>query len=194
MPGLCGAGSQMSRGLKQLAAYCVGLLAVSIAYYVYVINVHPPSPERETFLSEIGEGFGEIALWVFGFIYLRTVVKLLLGKGPIARRLVPDYSGPTVPTFAQRAIAYLDRSHIYLALVGLAVVFIHIALLGLHAHIWFFPMVLALLFWQALFGMFVSWKLSPRELRKFAYAVHAQLVTGVAIGLFAYFGHLVIDD
>ena len=81
----------MSSGLKRLTLYSVALLIGSIGYYLYVVTMHPPSLERETFLSEVGEAVGEIALWVFIAIYLRTVVKLFLGKGPIARRLIPDY-------------------------------------------------------------------------------------------------------
>jgi hypothetical protein len=42
--------------------------------------------------------------------------------------------------------------------------------------------------------MFLSWRYSPRDLRKLSYYVHAQLVTGIGIGLFAYFGHLLVDD
>jgi hypothetical protein len=48
--------------------------------------------------------------------------------------------------------------------------------------------------WQGLFGMFLAWRRTPRDLRKLSYFVHAQLVTGVAIGVFAYLGHLLIDD
>ena len=61
-------------------------------------------------------------------------------------------------------------------------------------HILFFPAVLALVVWQGLFGLFLSWRYSPRELKKLAYLVHAQFLTGIMIGVFAYLGHLLIDD
>ena len=77
---------------------------------------------------------------------------------------------------------------------AVALVLVHIALMGLHTEILFFPAVLALVVWQGLFGMFLSWRYSPRDLKKVAYFVHAQLITGIAIGVFAYFGHMLLDD
>ena len=73
-------------------------------------------------------------------------------------------------------------------------ILLHIGLMGIPMDILFFPAVLALVVWQGLFGMFLTWRYSPRELKKFAYLVHAQLFTGIMIGLFAWFGHLLIDD
>jgi len=184
----------MSGGLKKLLGYTVVVLLVSVGYYVYVIAVHPPSIEQETFFSEIGEGIGETALWIFVFIYFRTALKLLIGKGSLARRLLPDYSLPEAATYVQRLLVYLDRTHVYFGIAAVALVLIHIAFMGLHVEILFFPAVLTLVLWQGLFGMFLSWRYSPRDLRKLSYYVHAQLVTGVGIGLFAYFGHLLVDD
>ena len=184
----------MSPYLKRLSAFTAGVLVVGIAYYLYVLSVHPPSPERETFISEIGEGIGEVALWVFVAIYVRTAVKLLLGKGPMARRLLPNYQAPAAASFLDRMVVWLDRTHVFLGIAAVVLVLLHIALLGLHPAIWFFPVVLALVLWQAVFGIFLSWRGSPRDLRKFAFGVHAQLATGVAISVFAYLGHLLIDE
>jgi hypothetical protein len=33
-------------------------------YFVYAYMMYPPTPERETFLSEIGEGFGETGITI----------------------------------------------------------------------------------------------------------------------------------
>ena len=184
----------MSRSLRSFLVFSVTTLIVSIAYYYYVLSVHPPSPERETFLSEVGEGVGEVALWLFCFIYARTLIKLVFGKGPMSRRLLPNYSPPAPGATLSRLIMYLDRSHVYVGIAAVAMALIHIALMGLHKEILFFPIVLALVVWQAVFGMFLSWRGAPRDLKKLSYAVHAQLMTGVAIGVFAYFGHMLIDD
>jgi hypothetical protein len=51
----------MSEGLKRSFAYSGAVLLLSVAYYGYVLLSHPPSPERETFLSEVGEGGGALA-------------------------------------------------------------------------------------------------------------------------------------
>ncbi len=184
----------MSKGLKNFLAYIVAVLLLSVAYYGYVLVSHPPSSERETFFTEIGEGFGEMALWVFVFIYMRTALKLIMGKGPLARRLLPDYSAPASMGYLEHLVFYLDRSHVYFGSAAVALALIHIAFMGLRPDILFFPIVLALILWQVLFGIFLTWRRIPQDLRKWSYFVHAQLITGVSIGFFSYFGHLLIDD
>lgn len=184
----------MSPALKKLVIYSSIVLTLSVVYYVYAITKLAPSPEQETFLSELGEGIGEIAMWVFVFIYCRTLLKLTLGKGPIARRLLPNYKAPKAGSYVQKIVVSLDRSHVYFGIAALALALIHIALMGLHVEIIFFPLVLALVMWQGLFGMFISWRGAPRDIKKWSYAVHAQLFTGVAIGVFAFFGHTLIDN
>lgn len=184
----------MSKGLKFFLAYCVAVLLLSLAYYGHVLWSHPPSLQRETFLTEVGEGVGEVALWIFVFIYVRTAIKLIMGEGPIARRLLPNYRAPDITSYLGHLVVYLDRTHIYFGTAAVALVLIHIAFMGLRSDILFFPIVLALVLWQGLFGMFLSWHHTHRDLRKWSYFVHAQLVTGIAIGILAYFGHLLIDD
>ncbi|MGB5338032.1 MAG: hypothetical protein WBO06_02945 [Gammaproteobacteria bacterium] len=184
----------MIKSIKGILIYTALVLSASIAYFVYAYTVYPPTPERETFLSEIGEGFGEVGLWALLFIYARTLLKLLLGKGALARRILPDYSPPaTAPVFRQ-LLGFLDRTHVYVGIATVAVILLHIALMGMPMEILFFPAVLALVIWQGLFGLFLTWRYSPIELKKFSYLVHAQFLTGIMIGMFAFFGHLLIDN
>jgi hypothetical protein len=161
---------------------------------VYAYTVYPPTPERETFLSEIGEGFGEIGLWALLFIYARTLLKLALGKGAFAKRLLPDYSPPAAASVLIHLLGFLDRTHIYVGIAAVAVILLHIGLMGIPMQILFFPAVLALVVWQGLFGLFLTWRYSPKELKKLSYLVHAQFLTGIMIGIFALFGHLLIDS
>jgi len=189
----------MNPAMKRFLVFCGVILVASIVYFLYALSVYPPSPERETFLSEVGEAVGELAMWAFVFIYFRTVLKLALGKGPISKRLLPDYKAPKMvglidKTILQKVIRYLDRTHIYVGIAALALAVLHILMMGLHPEILFFPLVLALVVWQGLFGIFISWRGAPSSMKKWSYYVHAQLITGVAIGIFAYFGHLLIDS
>ena len=66
--------------------------------------------------------------------------------------------------------------------------------MGMPKHILYFPAVLGLVVWQGAFGLFISWRYTPKELKKFSYLVHAQLFTGILIGVFAYLGHVFIDS
>jgi len=181
------------RSIKGILIYTAIVLITSVVYFVYAYTVYPPVQERETFLSEIGEGFGEVGLWVLLFIYARTLLKLLIGKGALAKRILPDYSPPATASIFQSLIGFLDRTHIYVGIAAVAIILLHISLMGVPMEILFFPAVLALVVWQGLFGMFLAWRYSPKEIKKFSYLVHAQFLTGIMIGIFAYSGHLLID-
>lgn len=183
----------MSKSLRSFLIYTVFVLLISVVYFLYAFMVYPPIPEQETFLTEIGEGFGEIGLWALLFIYARTLLKLVMGKGKLANRLLPDYSPPAISIF-QQLLGILNRTHIYVGVATVAVILLHIVLMGVPMNILFFPAVLALVIWQGLFGLFLTWRYTPKDLKKFSYLVHAQFLTGIMIGIFAYFGHLLIDS
>jgi hypothetical protein len=180
--------------IKSLLIYTLIVLGISIAYFIYAYTVYPAVPERETYLSEIGEGFGEIGLWALLFIYSRTVLKIMMGKGSIARRLLPDYSPEIDLPPLNRLLDFLNKTHVYVGITTVAVILMHIVLMDIPMRILFFPAVLVLVIWQGLFGLFLTWRYTPKELRKLSYLVHAQFATGIMIGIFAYFGHLLIDD
>jgi len=185
---------QLSTGLKKIIVFTATVSVISIGYYLYALSLYSPVEENETWLSEIGEGLGEVGLWLLLFIYARTFIKLLLGKGSISKRILPEYAPPIDPQPFNALIRYLDRTHIYVGISAVAIIVLHIALMGIPMHILFFPSVLVLVIWQGLFGIFISWKYSLQEIKRLSYLVHAQLFTGIMIGIFAYFGHLLIDD
>jgi hypothetical protein len=184
----------MVKNIKGIFIYTAIVLFVSVVYFIYAYTVYPPISERETILSEIGEGFGEIGLWALIFIYARTLLKLVLGKGPLAKRILPDYSSPAVPSIFEHLLSFLNSTHVYVGIATVAIILLHIALMGVPMEILFFPAVLALVVWQGLFGIFLTWRYSPKELKKLSYLVHAQFITGIMIGVFSYFGHLLIND
>ncbi len=184
----------LSHELKRFLVFIAVTIIISTGYYLYVSSVYEPGPEKETFLSEAGEEVGEIGLWLLIFIYSRTAIKLLTGKGALSKRLIPQYSPSFDSTLFQNVTGFLDRTHLFFGVTTIVVILLHIVLSGIPMHILFFPAVLLLIIWQGLFGAFISWKYSPKEVKKFSYLVHAQLFTGVLIGVFAYFGHIFIDN
>ncbi len=184
----------LSNELRKILIFTAATIILSVSYYLYIGFQYPPVPEHETFLSELGEGVGEIGLWLLVFIYMRTALKLALGKGALSKRLLPEYSSPLGASTFQKVIRFLDRTHLYFGIAAVAIILLHIALVGIPMHILFFPAVLILVIWQGAFGLFISWKYTPKEMKKFSYLVHAQLFTGIMIGIFAYFGHVFIDN
>jgi len=182
------------KGIRGVLIYTAAVFAISVVYFFYAYSVYPAIPERETFLSEIGEELGNIGLFGLLLIYGRSILKIVLGKGRIARRLLPDYSPQLQISIFNGLLSLLNRSHVYVGIATVAIILLHIGLMGIPMRILFFPAVLLLVIWQAVFGLFLSWRYSPKELKRFSYLVHAQFVTGIMIGIFAWFGHLLIDD
>lgn len=184
----------MIKSFKGILIYTGIVLFVSVAYFLYAYTVYPPTPERETFLSKVGEGFGELGLWALIFIYARTVLKLAIGKNKFINRILPEELPLLGASPLQKLLGFLNRTHVYVGVGTVAIILLHIALVGMSMKILFFPAVLVLVLWQGLFGLFLTWRYSPKELKKFSYLVHAQFLTGIMIGIFAFFGHLLIDD
>lgn len=184
----------MTKAFKKILIFTAIILLISVGYYIYAVSVHPSSPERETFLTELGEGFGEISLWLLVFIYSRTALKLFLGKGSIAKRVLPEYTSPVDASLFRKLMQLLDKTHVYFGIASVVIILIHVLLMGTPMTILFFPAVLALVAWQAIFGMFISWRYTPKELKKVSYLVHAQLFTGIMLGIFAFMGHVLIDN
>ena len=111
----------MTKGIKGVLIYTATVLSVSVVYFVYAYTLYPPTPERDTYLSEMGEGFGEVGLWALLFIYGRTLLKLGLGKGAITRRLLPDYSPPAAAPVFNQLLGFLNRTHVYVGIATVAV-------------------------------------------------------------------------
>ena len=187
---------QSIKNIRNILIYALVISLVSLAYFIYAYSVYPIPEERETFLTEIGEGFGKAGFALLAFIYFRTLLKLLLGQGKLAQRLLPDYTSPIDSSHLNRLLTWMNRSHIYFGIAAIAVILLHISLMGFsrYSHILFFPALLVLIIWQGLFGLFLTWRYTPGEMKKFSHLVHAQFVTGIAIGVFAIFGHILIDD
>lgn len=187
---------QSLKNIRNILIYAAVIALLSLMYFIYAYSVHPIPEERETFLTEIGEGFGKIGLALLVFIYFRTFLKLWLGQGKLAQRLLPDYTPAIQSAALNRLLIWLNRTHIYFGIAAVAIILLHLSMMGFsrYSHILFFPMLLALVIWQGIFGLFLTLRYSPVELRKFSHLVHAQFVTGIAIGVFALFGHVLIDD
>ena len=187
---------QSLKNFRNILIYTAVIAVFSAVYFIYAYSTLSIPAERETFLTEAGEVFGKIGLGLLAFIYFRTLLKLALGQGKLAHRLLPDYVSPVNASVLNMLLIWLNRTHIYFGLAAIAVILMHIVLMDFtrYSHILFFPVLLGLIIWQGLFGLFLTWRYSPAELKKFSYVVHAQFITGIAIGIFAFFGHILIDD
>jgi len=180
--------------LKSILLFTATVFLISLGYFLAIYPNRLADPEHETFLHEMGEVFGTLGVWALAIIYGRTMVKLAFGQGGLLQRLVPDeVDVSAIPPF-KSLLNFLNSTHVFVGIAAIAVILLHIAMVGLHAEILFFPAVLALVLWQGVFGFFLTWRFSPQELKKASYVVHAQFLTGIMIGIFSVFGHLLLDD
>ncbi len=97
---------------------------------------------------------GEAGLWLLVFIYGRTLMKILLGKGHIARRLLPEYTPQVNMPVLHQWLGWLNRTHVYFGITAVVIIVMHIILMGIPMQILFFPAVLALVIWQGYFWVF----------------------------------------
>ena len=180
--------------LKSILIFTATVFLISLGYFLSIYPNRPEDPDHETWLREMGEVFGTLGVWALVIVYGRTLFKLAFGQGGLTQRLVPDeYDVSALPPF-KALLNVLNSTHVYVGIAAIAVILLHIAMVGLHAEILFFPAVLALVLWQGVFGFFLTWRFSPQDLKKTAYVVHAQFLTGIMIGIFSVFGHLLLDD
>ena len=182
------------RNIKNVLIFTVSVFLISLGYFLSIYQNRPEGDEGETFLHEMGEFFGTLGLWGLVIIYGRTMLKIVLGKGGIAQRLVPEeYDVSAIPPF-KAFLNFLNKTHVFVGIAAIAAILLHIVLVGLHADILFFPAVLALVVWQGVFGFFLVWRFSPQDLKQVSYFVHAQFLTGIMIGIFSLFGHLLVEN
>jgi len=180
--------------LKNVLFFSAVVFISSLAYFIYASTVGGAKPHEETFLTEVGEGFGSFGLAALALIYGRTVLKLSLGKGGLAQRIIPvEYTDVSL-SFLKKLLQFLNKTHLYVGVTAVAAISLHGAFMGLQDQNLLLLLVLVLVIWQALFGFFLSWRYSPRELRKMSYLVHAQFLSGIMIGIFAFFGHILAGD
>lgn len=186
----------MTKDLRNLLLYSIAIVILSLGYFLYAFFTQPPVQEGHNWMHELGEGVGNVALWGMYIIYGRTALKLLLGKGKLAKRLIPQYRPPEYASIAAKGLSWLDRTHIHVGILTIAVVMLHIGLMGVSTLFTnlFFIAVLLLMFWQAIFGFVIRIKVTPAQAKRFSYSVHAQLITGVMIAIFGWLGHALVGD
>ncbi len=182
------------RKLKGWVIFTTVVFLLSLAYFVAVYNTYAGHQEEETVFSEIGEGLGGVGLIALAIIYGRTLLKLSLGKGTFGQRLLPEFADDLTRPFLKNVLNFLNKTHLHVGVVAVALTALHAVFMGMSDQNLLLWMVLLLVAWQGLFGFFLSWRYSPRALKKVSYFVHAQFLTGIAIGIFSLFGHLLAGD
>ncbi len=146
-------------------------------------------------IKELGEGLGLLGLYLLVFVYARTAFKLLIRKDSFWTRLEPfniDYA--MVKTVSGKILFYLNKSHPYLGISAIAVVYFHCYFVSRFYNLLPLRLVLALLAWQGFWGLVLKTRIVPAFLKRRGHLFHSQLITGVLILIFAALGHFLLDD
>ena len=175
------------RGLIPFAIIVIGFSSL-LFFYLYI--GHEPIPEAHGLKSEIAEGLGTVGLWALVVIYGRSLIKIILNDGTLMQRFIPNEYYDHSLSVSRKFLAILNRTHKYVGVVAIVVFASHALLMGTLRWNLFLEMVLVLLAWQGFFGVFLVMRVPVAAMKRYGYLVHAQLFTGVMIGVFAVLGHL----
>ncbi|NTV13470.1 MAG: hypothetical protein HGA96_06010 [Desulfobulbaceae bacterium] len=177
---------------RGLIPFTILVLGISALLYFYLSLGRQPAAEVEDFRSEVAEGFGVVGLWALLLIYGRSLLKILLSEGPLLQRFIPEEHYDLSLSASRRLLAFLNRSHKYVGAAAVVVFVGHALLMPQSRWNPFLIMVLGLLAWQGIFGLFLVVRFPLGSLKRYGYLVHAQLFTGVMLAIFAAFGHLLV--
>lgn len=172
------------------------LVALFCGGYVLVAPSQPPLPHT-SWRHELGEAVGSVVLWLFAVIYGRTLLKIGLRQGPLLERLLPLPMGPQAVEKGKWLLPWLNKTHPYVGAATVLLIASHALLEGLNQANLLLQVILFLAAWQFAFGLFVISHYQAffiTKIKRYSYLAHSQLYTGVAIGLCALFGHLLVQD
>lgn len=179
---------------KAALLFLAFMFSISLVYFIYYQLTYVPPPEHKGLLAEIGEGFGAILVYALVLLYCRGGLKLLLNHGPLWDRFLPQVIPDQTRSWGQKLLRLLNRSHPLVGGIAILLVLLHALLVGTQRANPFLWLTIAVMLWQGGFGLFLRFRQTPQSLRKHAYLVHAQLVTGGLILIFGAFGHLLTGD
>lgn len=177
-----------------LLPFTIIVALLSLLLFTYLYLGRSPVAEAEGLLEEVAEVLGVAGGYALAVIYIRSVLKIAINEGDLLQRFIPADYQELSASLGQRALHLLNRTHRLVGAAAAGLLISHAFLVGTARWNLFLDMLLALLIWQALFGIFLVVRFPPAALRRYGYLVHAQLFSGVMIGIFAGFGHLLAGD
>jgi len=125
-------------------------------------------------------------------IYGRSVLKLIINDRNFLQRIIPYGYFDFSLSISRKLLSFLNRSHKHVGATAIVLMAGHALLMGAVRWNPFLILVLLLLAWQGFFGLFLVIRVPINPLKRYGYLAHAQLFTGVMVGVFAIFGHLLV--
>lgn len=175
-----------------LLPFTIIVTFLSLLLYIYLYLGRGPDIEVEGFRKELAEVFGGIGGYALALVYGRSILKMVVNDGTLLQRFIPeDYHALSAST-SKRLLSFLNRTHKHVGAAAVGMLLSHATLSANAKWNLFLEMLLFLIAWQGLFGLFLVVRIPPAALKRYGYLVHAQLFSGITIGIFAIFGHLLV--
>jgi hypothetical protein len=141
-------------------------------------------------LAGMGRWLGWTGLTLLGVTYGRTGLRHLLRAQAPWRRLAALALDPAQGRArAAQLLSLLNRSHPYIGAASVSLIYFHCYAISNFSKFLPLRVVLALLAWQAFLGLVLKAPWTPGLIKRKALLLHAQLITGAMLLLFAGFGH-----
>ncbi len=181
--------------VKRLLIF-TGVMALFCGVYVLFAPWQRPLPDS-SWRHGGGELLGSGVVWLFVVIYGRTALKILLRQGPLLDRLLPEGTWDNASPKAKGLLSFMNRTHPYVGAAAVLLVFGHALLEGLNQANLLMRVVLLVAVWQFGFGLFLLNRYQVvfvQKMKRYSHMAHSQLYTGIALGICAMFGHLLVKD
>ncbi|MBU0486164.1 MAG: hypothetical protein KKB30_16790 [Proteobacteria bacterium] len=175
-----------------LIPFSILVVGISSLLFLYLYLGKEPTVEIHGFRKEVAEIFGMAGFCALALIYGRSILKLILNEGTFLQRIIPDDHYDRSLSASRKLLAFLNRTHKHVGATAIVIMATHALLMGPARWNPFLISVLCLLAWQGIFGIFLVVRFPINTLKKHGRMAHAQLYTGVMIGVFAAFGHLLV--
>lgn len=180
----------VGRPLSPILFTAALLLLIAAALGHAILRGQGHEPIDGGTLYQLGRWIGKTGLVLLLVIYGRSALRRLLrAQAPWQRlgRLGLDPSrGKAV---AQRAMPLLNRTHPYMGAAAATLIILHCYAISDFYRLLPLRIVLALIAWQALLGLTLKAPWTPALLKRRALLLHAQILTGGLLAIFAGVGH-----
>ena len=178
--------------MQGLIPFSIVVVGLSSLLFLYLYLVRQPVVETHGLRKEISEVLGTLGLWALMIIYGRSILKLTLNDGTFLQRIIPGGQYSLSLSACRKLLFWLNRTHKHVGAGAIVLLAGHALLMNTIRLNIFLSSVLYLLVWQGVFGLFLVIRVPNNPLKKYGRLAHAQLFSGIMIGVFASFGHLLV--
>lgn len=166
------------------------LLVIAAAFVHGVMSARGRELVDGATLNQLGKWVGKTGLTLLLLIYGRSALKRLLRLPAPWQRLAALGLDPArVKAGAARTLSLLNRSHPYVGATAVTLIYLHCYAVSNFYKLLPLRIVLGLLAWQGLLGLAAKFPGTPAPLKRKALLLHAQLITGGLLLIFAAIGH-----